>query len=317
MLMSEGLCMDIFARDFLLGLNSTTRVNWGVEGRLTSALTLAMIEGSVASNAIVQSFHYSTTPALAEVLDSLTMTPAVPRLVGEIELVYDVKWPLGLVITSQSLDHYKIMHRFLLHVRLTSLEVREVWSLLRSIRQRGHLSPILERLCGGVVYKMQALLQAFNESFATKVLMSAWSELEHSLQKSTMLTELRRHHDDYVAVALRCCFLDSSEVHSAFLGTLAAAWSLMAFVRGLDRQVTGRATEEARIRALCDEYDIAQRTLVARLQSVSRDADRSAREFSECFLLRLNFNDYYSTGAGPEAAATIGERVGARSWMTM
>lgn len=62
----------------------------------------------------------------------------------------------------------------------------------------------------------------------------------------------------------------------------------MAFVRGLDRQVTGRATEEARIRALCDEYDIAQRTLVARLQSVSRDADRSAREFSEVRELPYN-----------------------------
>lgn len=112
------------------------------------------------------------------------MTPAVPRLVGEIELVYDVKWPLGLVITSQSLDHYKIMHRFLLHVRLTSLEVREVWSLLRSIRQRGHLSPILERLCGGVVYKMQALLQAFNESFATKV------------RATSVINEPEIEHDD-------------------------------------------------------------------------------------------------------------------------
>lgn len=97
------------------------------------------------------------------------MTPAMPTLLGETELVYDVKWPLGLVITSESLDHYKHMHRFLLHVRLTSLEMREAWALLRAIRRRGDLPPVLERLCGNVVYKMQALLQAFNETFATKV----------------------------------------------------------------------------------------------------------------------------------------------------
>ncbi|RLN77723.1 hypothetical protein BBJ28_00016941 [Nothophytophthora sp. Chile5] len=66
MLMSEGLCMDIFARDFLRGLSSSARVNWGVDDRLTSALTLAMIEGSVTSHAIVQSFHYKTTDSLSQ-----------------------------------------------------------------------------------------------------------------------------------------------------------------------------------------------------------------------------------------------------------
>ncbi|GMF32676.1 unnamed protein product [Phytophthora lilii] len=66
MLMSEGLCMDIFARDFLLGLNSTTHVNWGIGGRLSSALTLAMIEGSVASDAIAQNYYYRTTPTLSQ-----------------------------------------------------------------------------------------------------------------------------------------------------------------------------------------------------------------------------------------------------------
>ena len=65
MLMSEGLCMDIFARDFLLGLNSTTRVNWGTEDRLSSAFSLAMIEGSVSMNAIAHNFHYKTTAVLS------------------------------------------------------------------------------------------------------------------------------------------------------------------------------------------------------------------------------------------------------------
>jgi hypothetical protein len=66
MLLSEGLCMDIFARDFLLGLNSTTRVNWGAEDRLTSALTLAMIEASVETDTIAQRFQYRTTAALSQ-----------------------------------------------------------------------------------------------------------------------------------------------------------------------------------------------------------------------------------------------------------
>ncbi|KAL3657290.1 hypothetical protein V7S43_017798 [Phytophthora oleae] len=305
MLMSEGLCMDILARDFLGGLNSATRVNWGLEGRLSSALTMAMIEGSVAIDAIGQTFHYETTPALSQVLDSLTMTPAVASLLSEFELVYDVKWPLGFVITSQSLGRYKQMHQFLLYVRLTSLETREAWGMLRMIRRQGKLSPALERLCGGVVYKMQTFLLAFNETFSTKVLMTEWSELEDTIQKATTLVQLRRRHEAFVSVAVRCCFLDGStvEVSSAFSDTLAATWRLTGFLRALERQMTGRSSDGTRIAVLCDEFDVALRDLVRNLLSVARDAERSTREFSECLLLRLNFNGFYSTVDVPIAAA--------------
>ncbi|KAG1692876.1 hypothetical protein DVH05_024164 [Phytophthora capsici] len=305
MLMSEGLCMDIFARDFLRGLNSATRVNWGLEGRLSSALTMAMIEGSVEIDAIGQTFHYETTPAVSQVLDSLTMTPEVASLLSELELVYDVKWPLGFVITSQSLVVYKQMHQFLLYVRLTSLEIREAWGMLRLIRRQQKLSPALDRMCGGVVYKMQTFLLAFNETFSTKVLMSAWSELEHSIQKATTLVQLRQRHEAFVSVAARCCFLDGStaEVSSAFSNALTSAWRLTGFLRALERQVTGRSPEGARIVVLCEEFDVALRVLVRNLQTVARDAERSTREFSECLLLRLNFNRFYSTVDVPIVAA--------------
>ncbi|KAK1936556.1 Gamma-tubulin complex component 6 [Phytophthora citrophthora] len=335
MLMSEGLCMDIFARDFLRGLNSATRVNWGLEGRLTSALTMAMIEGSVEVDAIGQTFHYETTPTLSQgkyyltyfwsmvyrslsphtcliVLDSLTMTPGVASLLSELELVYDVKWPLGFLITSRSLVAYKQMHQFLLYVRLTSLEIRETWGVLRLIRRQKKLSPALDRICGGVVYKMQTFLLAFNETFSTKVLMTAWSELEQSIQKSTTLVQLRRCHETFVSVAARCCFLDDStaedarklQVSSAFSDALASAWRLTGFLRALERQVTGRSSEGTRIVVLCEEFDVALQVLVRNLQSVAKkDAERSTREFSECFLLRLNFNRFYSTLDAPIATA--------------
>ncbi|UIZ26642.1 hypothetical protein KXD40_002376 [Peronospora effusa] len=316
MLMSEGHCMDIFARDFLRGLNSATRVNWGADDRLSSALTLAMIEGSVSMNVIAQNFHYKTTAALSRVLSSLTMTPAVPALLNELELVYGVKWPLGLVITSRSLNDYKQMHRFLLHVRLTSLETREMWGILRTIRQKRKLSPALEQLCRGAIYKMQAFLRAFNETFAAKVgawlktadvlsevLMSAWFELEYALEKATTLTELRRCHEEYVSVALCCCFFDTPvlAIRSAISATLAAAWKLTGFIRGLERQVAERASDDSCMRTLCGQLDVTLGVLVGCLQNVARDAEQNTRKFSECLLLRLNFNHYYSTEDIPVA----------------
>ncbi|CAI5712428.1 unnamed protein product [Peronospora destructor] len=285
MLMSEGHCMDIFARDFLRGLSSTTRVNWGADDRLSSALTLAMIEGSVSMNVMTPNFHYKTTAALSRVLTSLTMTPAVPTLLNELELVYGVKWPL------------------------------EMWGMLRTIRQTRKLSPALERLCRGAVYKMQAFLRAFNEMFATKVLMSAWSELEYALKKATTLTELRRCHEEYVSVALCCCFLDMPvmAIGSAISATLAAAWKLTGFIRGWERQAAERASDDSCMRALCGQLDVSLVALLGCLQNVARDAEQNTRKFSECLLLRLNFNQYYSTEDIPIAVSASVQRDSPRS----
>lgn len=63
MFMSEGLCMDIFARDLLTGLKSPTRVAWGISDRLTSALTLAMVESRIYSDEHAQRFHYALSDA--------------------------------------------------------------------------------------------------------------------------------------------------------------------------------------------------------------------------------------------------------------
>lgn len=61
MLMSEGLCMDIFSRDLLAGLRSATKISWGLSDRLTSALTLAMVESRIHSDEYTHRFHYATS----------------------------------------------------------------------------------------------------------------------------------------------------------------------------------------------------------------------------------------------------------------
>ena len=94
MLMAEGLCMDIFARDFLLGLSPASRVDWGVEDRLSSALTLAMIEGCVPMDAMAQNFHYKSTPLLSQCKQAPGMickTGLPPAVYGFLTVV-TVRW---------------------------------------------------------------------------------------------------------------------------------------------------------------------------------------------------------------------------------
>ncbi|KAL7682601.1 putative gamma-tubulin complex component protein [Plasmopara halstedii] len=283
MLMSEGLCMDIFARDLLVGTRSNTRAKWGIKGCLSSVLNMALIEASVKQDGIVQAFHYETTSALSQMLNTLAMIPTVSKILNEIELLYDVKWPLGFVINTQTLDQYKQMHRFLLHVRLISLEFREVWTMLRTFRRQGSLSSSLDRLCGGTVFKIQMFLRAYNETFATQVLMVAWTELELEVKQATKLVEIRHCHEKYVVFAITCCFLDEHafDIHLAFLDLLTAAWSLTEFLRALGRHVTGTSRQEAHLGILCDKSNAALRVMIEKLHHCNQTAERNTRRFSE------------------------------------
>uniref|UniRef100_M4BL22 Uncharacterized protein n=1 Tax=Hyaloperonospora arabidopsidis (strain Emoy2) TaxID=559515 RepID=M4BL22_HYAAE len=85
------------------------------------------------------------------------------------------------------------------------------------------------------------------------------------------------------------------QIRSAISAAFAAVWKLTTFLRGLERLMPGRASVETPLRALCDDLDTTLKTLVGSLRNVTRNAEQNTREFSECLLLRVDFNQYYST----------------------
>lgn len=97
------------------------------------------------------------------------MAPVVSEVVSRMELSYDVQWPLGVVITSNSLNAYARIHRFLLYCRLTSLELNEIWVLLRTIDRRADLAANSRMQCHDMFTKTHGFLTAFNESFSADV----------------------------------------------------------------------------------------------------------------------------------------------------
>lgn len=103
---------------------------------------------------------------------AMPMSLVVPQLVQDIGLVCYIQWPMGVVISSQSLTHYATIHRWLLHLRLTALEMKEVWALLRIMGRREDRSgarETREKLLK-IVHQIQHVIRAFNESFCTMVL---------------------------------------------------------------------------------------------------------------------------------------------------
>lgn len=92
------------------------------------------------------------------------------------ELLYDVQWPLGVVLTSNSMHAYARIHRFLLHCRLTSLELNDIWVLLRIIDRRADLAAKCRLQCHDIFTKTHGFLTAFNETFSADV----WKSLRNN-----------------------------------------------------------------------------------------------------------------------------------------
>ncbi|TYZ66851.1 hypothetical protein PybrP1_002470 [[Pythium] brassicae (nom. inval.)] len=289
MLMSEGLCMDIFARDLLAGLRSPARVTWALADRLTSALAFAMIESKIHSDAHAQRFHYATSDAFLQALGSMTKTLAIPSLLRDIALQYKVDWPLGAVVSAASLRSYADMHRRLLYLRLTSVELGDAWMVTRKAARGAGATDALLQHCDDVFFKTRALLNAFSEAFVTT--------LESRASSVSTLLALRQAHESFVATALGCCFLDaaSSEILDAVDRVLAVAWKLSAFVRTSESQLSGTTTAQvAWARDLRRDHDAATRDFVARLQALQSGRDRSVREFATHVSTRLTFNAFYT-----------------------
>jgi hypothetical protein len=100
----------------------------------------------------------------------MSINVVIPQFVRNVELTYAVEWPLGVVITSESLRQYAAMHSWLMHVRLTVIAMKDAWALLRVIaRQERTCSYETRRALMEVIHQTQHVIRAFNEAFCTTV----------------------------------------------------------------------------------------------------------------------------------------------------
>lgn len=102
---------------------------------------------------------------------AMPINVVIPQFVRSVELTYTVEWPLGVVVTSQSLRQYAAMHSWLMHARLTMLEMKDAWALLRvtTRHEERTYSSETRRAFTEVIHQTQHVIRAFNEAFCTMV----------------------------------------------------------------------------------------------------------------------------------------------------
>ncbi|KAI0260763.1 Spc98 family-domain-containing protein [Gloeopeniophorella convolvens] len=140
--------------------------------------------------------------------------------IDALQLDFNVKFPLSLVISRKTILRYQLLFRFLLHLKHVELALGAMWTEQQGpVWRRTDVAPALAtwRLR---VFVLRARMLAWTQqilAFVThEVLEPNWRRLEAKLAKVTTVDQLLRDHVDFLDTCMKECMLTSSKLLNAF-----------------------------------------------------------------------------------------------------
>lgn len=125
---------------------------------------------------------------------------------SSIGLMYDVPHPLHILITSNVIDRYNIVFRFLLSVRKVQIELHQCWALQMRSKGAGHESSFMP------LWKLRShmsfLVDNFQYYVLVDVLESCFNNLLEKMENVKDFEEIQQYHDRFLSSIISQCFLE-------------------------------------------------------------------------------------------------------------
>ncbi|KAI9454203.1 Spc98 family-domain-containing protein [Russula earlei] len=140
--------------------------------------------------------------------------------IDALQLDFNVKFPLSLVISRKTVLRYQLLFRFLLHLRHVEQALSAMW-----LEQQG---PVWRRTDVPSEFaawrlrlfvlraRMLAWVQQILGFVTQEVLEPNWRSLEAKLSRVTTVDQLLRDHVDFLDTCMKECMLTSSKLLNAF-----------------------------------------------------------------------------------------------------
>ncbi|KAH9991968.1 Spc98 family-domain-containing protein [Russula compacta] len=140
--------------------------------------------------------------------------------IDALQLDFNVKFPLSLVISRKTILRYQLLFRFLLHLKHVEQALSAMWlEQQRLVWRRTGVPPEFAawRLRLFVLRaRMLAWVQQILAFVTQEVLEPNWRALEAKLSKVTTVDQLLRDHVDFLDTCMKECMLTSSKLLNAF-----------------------------------------------------------------------------------------------------
>lgn len=223
---------------------------------------------------------------------------------SNISLKYNVPWPLHIVFTSAVLEKYNMVFRFLLHVKRVQLELQHCWTLQMQWKKQRYEDSYppawnLRTLMAFVVDNLQYYLQV-------DVLESQFSLLVEKMDCTHDFEAIKHAHEQFVVCLLAQTFLSSKAIGQriselldlclTFCQQFSIAASLPTRL-ATDRSAASFSTQLSTFsKKVTDLQKQFQRQAALLFQVLSSAHTYQATPFVAQFLLRLDFNKFFSSG---------------------
>ncbi|KAI9438511.1 Spc98 family-domain-containing protein [Lactarius indigo] len=140
--------------------------------------------------------------------------------IDALQLDFNVKFPLSLVISRRTVLRYQLLFRFLVHLKHVEQSLSAMWLEQQGpVWRRTDVPPEFAawRLRLFVLRaRMLAWVQQILAFVAHEVLEPNWRTLEAKLSKVTTVDQLLRDHVDFLDTCMKECMLTSSKLLNAF-----------------------------------------------------------------------------------------------------
>ncbi|EDO39038.1 predicted protein [Nematostella vectensis] len=218
-----------------------------------------------------------------------------------LELRYKVEWPVNIVITENSIIKYNKIFSFMLRLKRVSWVLRDIWFHLKHIAfsRDAASSPQLRQL---QLYRheMQHFVQNIEGYLSNQILTVTWVEFQHELANNVRdLDDLHHHHVEYLNKAIFRSLLNKKA--APVMKIINDIFSLVLKFRAqLNSCPWQQATPRGHVThpsfsLMCSTHKSFQQYSGFLASVVSKLVRRGYQSHLDDFLLRLNFNDFYST----------------------
>jgi len=111
---------------------------------------------------------------------------------------YQVDWPLNLILSSNILEKFTNIFRYLFPIRLVQLDLQKVWlNLMKKNRKEGLFEKKMRKMVN-LRNQMAAVIESLWSYFHLDVLEVQWMKFNENFKEIADFDEMRRGLDEYL-----------------------------------------------------------------------------------------------------------------------
>ncbi|CAH1135871.1 unnamed protein product [Ceutorhynchus assimilis] len=306
-----------------------------MQGRLEALMDLALRLTSAANdpykedlktellpyNLLYQMYRILSIKTTSEQDFSLHIDPKTLTAIESFTFVYEVRWPLSLILNKKSMVCYQMLFRHLFYSKYVERLLCQVWKS-NKVAKKFHCEDAKHYRAAFVLrQKMLHCVQNLEYHMMVEVIEPHWNTFMQKIHKVHNIDEILECHKDFLDSCLKDCMLTMPVILGTIVNILNICVEFCKFMQRMERyfveaelgslpnslyesftqndfalQSSTSTTDNMSFKSHIDTFEGKFLSSILKLLTQINDLNRDTSEHDRLFnlLYRLNFNSFYN-----------------------